>query len=39
MEFSALQWEDFNSQYIKRITDEITFKPKIKTNITVGYLG
>jgi hypothetical protein len=37
--FSALEWDYLKSFYIKQITDDITFQPKVRTNITVEYTG
>ncbi|KKM90184.1 hypothetical protein LCGC14_1241220, partial [marine sediment metagenome] len=39
VEFSALGWSSINNDYIKSGNDVITFRPEIKTNISVFYYG
>ncbi|MFW9969076.1 MAG: hypothetical protein ACFFDF_02670 [Candidatus Odinarchaeota archaeon] len=39
IEFSALEWNSIDNNYIHQGEDEFTFKPEIQTNITVMYYG
>ena len=39
IEFSALSWSSANNDYIKDVQDKFTFRPVIKSNISVFYYG